>query len=125
VSFPISLGENFYSVAGHNGIAIPPVLIFMLLLVNKKELMGEYLNFRVYKRNRLGDDGHNDRLNSNVSTDIASGPLISFVSCRERFRMGDQGGKTRVTVEGIEIRILFNFQSTARVQPMIECLPQQ
>jgi len=31
-----------------NGIAIPPVLIFMLLLVNKKELMGEYVNSRVY-----------------------------------------------------------------------------
>jgi Mn2+/Fe2+ NRAMP family transporter len=31
-----------------NGIAIPPVLIFMLLLVNKKELMGDYVNSRVY-----------------------------------------------------------------------------
>jgi Mn2+/Fe2+ NRAMP family transporter len=31
-----------------NGIAIPPVLIFMLLLVNKKELMGEYVNSRIY-----------------------------------------------------------------------------
>jgi Mn2+/Fe2+ NRAMP family transporter len=31
-----------------NGIAIPPVLIFMLLLVNKEELMGEYVNSRVY-----------------------------------------------------------------------------
>ena len=31
-----------------NGIAIPPVLIFMLLLVNKKELMGEYVNSRLY-----------------------------------------------------------------------------
>jgi NRAMP (natural resistance-associated macrophage protein)-like metal ion transporter len=31
-----------------NGIAIPPVLIFMLLLVNKKELMGEYVNSRTY-----------------------------------------------------------------------------
>jgi NRAMP (natural resistance-associated macrophage protein)-like metal ion transporter len=31
-----------------NGIAIPPVLIFMLLLVNKKELMGEYVNSHVY-----------------------------------------------------------------------------
>jgi len=27
-----------------NGIAVPPVLIFMLLLVNKKDLMGEYVN---------------------------------------------------------------------------------
>jgi NRAMP (natural resistance-associated macrophage protein)-like metal ion transporter len=31
-----------------NGIAVPPVLIFMLLLVNKKELMGEYVNSRLY-----------------------------------------------------------------------------
>jgi Mn2+/Fe2+ NRAMP family transporter len=31
-----------------NGIAVPPVLIFMLLLVNKKELMGEYVNSRGY-----------------------------------------------------------------------------
>jgi Mn2+/Fe2+ NRAMP family transporter len=31
-----------------NGIAIPPVLIFMLLLVNKKELMGDYVNSRLY-----------------------------------------------------------------------------
>src|SRR6266568_3834501 len=31
-----------------NGIAIPVVLVFMLLLVNKKELMGEYVNSRLY-----------------------------------------------------------------------------
>jgi len=31
-----------------NGIAIAPVLIFMLLLVNKKELMGEYVNSKIY-----------------------------------------------------------------------------
>ena len=31
-----------------NGVAIPPVLIFMLLLVNKKELMGDYVNSRIY-----------------------------------------------------------------------------
>jgi len=31
-----------------NGIAVTPVLIFMLLLVNKKELMGEYVNSRLY-----------------------------------------------------------------------------
>lgn len=31
-----------------NGIAVPPVLVFMLLLVNKKDLMGEYVNSRVY-----------------------------------------------------------------------------
>jgi len=31
-----------------NGIAVPPDLIFMLLLVNRKELMGEYVNSRLY-----------------------------------------------------------------------------
>jgi Mn2+/Fe2+ NRAMP family transporter len=31
-----------------NGIAVPPVLIFMLLLVNKKDLMGQYVNSRMY-----------------------------------------------------------------------------
>src|SRR5216683_1025605 len=31
-----------------NGIAIAPVLIFMLLLVNKKDLMGEYVNSRLF-----------------------------------------------------------------------------
>jgi Mn2+/Fe2+ NRAMP family transporter len=31
-----------------NGVAVPPVLVFMLLLVNKKDLMGEYVNSRVY-----------------------------------------------------------------------------
>jgi Mn2+/Fe2+ NRAMP family transporter len=31
-----------------NGVAVPPVLVFMLLLVNKKELMGEYVNSRLY-----------------------------------------------------------------------------
>jgi Mn2+/Fe2+ NRAMP family transporter len=31
-----------------NGVAIAPVLIFMLVLVNKKDLMGEYVNSRLY-----------------------------------------------------------------------------
>jgi Mn2+/Fe2+ NRAMP family transporter len=31
-----------------NGIVLPFVLIFMLLLINKKELMGEYVNSRIY-----------------------------------------------------------------------------
>src|SRR5712692_9620344 len=31
-----------------NGVAIAPVLIFMLLLVNKKELMGKYVNSRFF-----------------------------------------------------------------------------
>ena len=31
-----------------NGIVLPFVLIFMLLLINKKELMGNYVNSRVF-----------------------------------------------------------------------------
>src|SRR5437899_6481831 len=31
-----------------NGVSIAPVLIFMLLLFNKKELMGEYVNSKLY-----------------------------------------------------------------------------
>src|SRR5215467_11146259 len=31
-----------------NGVAVPPVLVFMLLLVNKKDLMGDFVNSRVY-----------------------------------------------------------------------------
>ena len=31
-----------------NGVAIAPVLIFMLLLVNKKDLMGDYVNSKLY-----------------------------------------------------------------------------
>ncbi len=30
-----------------NGIAVPPILVLMLLLVNKRELMGEFVNSRV------------------------------------------------------------------------------
>jgi Mn2+/Fe2+ NRAMP family transporter len=38
---------NLYSQAV-NGVALAPVLVFMLLLVNKKELMGEYVNSTLY-----------------------------------------------------------------------------
>ena len=38
---------NLYSQAV-NGVALAPILIFMLLLVNKKELMGEYVNSTLY-----------------------------------------------------------------------------
>jgi NRAMP (natural resistance-associated macrophage protein)-like metal ion transporter len=31
-----------------NGISLPPVLIFMLLLINKRELMGTYVNSRLF-----------------------------------------------------------------------------
>jgi len=31
-----------------NGVVLPFVLIFMLLLINKKDLMGEYVNSRLF-----------------------------------------------------------------------------
>jgi Mn2+/Fe2+ NRAMP family transporter len=31
-----------------NGVVLPFVLIFMLLLINKKNLMGEYVNTRLF-----------------------------------------------------------------------------
>jgi Mn2+/Fe2+ NRAMP family transporter len=31
-----------------NGVVLPFVLIFMLLLINKKDLMGEYTNTRLF-----------------------------------------------------------------------------
>jgi Mn2+/Fe2+ NRAMP family transporter len=31
-----------------NGVVLPFVLAFMLLLINKKELMGEYVNTRLF-----------------------------------------------------------------------------
>jgi len=31
-----------------NGVVLPFVLIFMLLLINKKELMGDYVNTRLF-----------------------------------------------------------------------------
>jgi Mn2+/Fe2+ NRAMP family transporter len=31
-----------------NGVVLPFVLIFMLMLINKKELMGEYVNTRLF-----------------------------------------------------------------------------
>jgi Mn2+/Fe2+ NRAMP family transporter len=31
-----------------NGVVLPFVLVFMLLLINKKELMGEYVNSRLF-----------------------------------------------------------------------------
>ena len=41
-----------------NGVVLPFVLVFMLLLVNKKEIMGEYVSSRALQRYRLGDDGN-------------------------------------------------------------------
>ena len=31
-----------------NGVVLPFVLVFMLVLINKKELMGEYTNTRLF-----------------------------------------------------------------------------
>ena len=40
--------EHIWDAAAVNGIVLPFVLIFMLLLVNKKSLMGEYVNSRFF-----------------------------------------------------------------------------
>ena len=44
-----------------NGVVLPFVLIFMLLLINKKELMGEYVNSAPVQRGRVGHDRGDDR----------------------------------------------------------------
>jgi Mn2+/Fe2+ NRAMP family transporter len=31
-----------------NGVVLPAILVFMLLLINNKKLMGEYANKRIY-----------------------------------------------------------------------------
>ena len=36
-----------------NGIVLPFVLIFMLLLINDRELMGEHVNSRAVQHRRL------------------------------------------------------------------------
>ena len=60
-----------------NGVVLPFVLIFMLLLVNKKELMGEYVNSRAVQHDRLGNHGHHDRADHGLVLDAASGQLVS------------------------------------------------
>ncbi len=54
-----------------NGVVLPFVLIFMLLLINKKELMGEYVNTRLVQRRRLGDHRDHDRADDCVVLDAA------------------------------------------------------
>ena len=44
-----------------NGIVLPFVLVFMLLLVNKKELMGEYVSSRLYNVVAWTDHRGHDR----------------------------------------------------------------
>ena len=44
-----------------NGILLPVVLIFMVLLVNKRDLMKNWVNSRVYDLVVLGHSGGNDR----------------------------------------------------------------
>ncbi len=45
-----------------NGVVLPFVLVFMLLLINKKELMGEYVNTRLFNVVAWADHGNHDRL---------------------------------------------------------------
>ena len=43
-----------------NGVLLPLVLIFMLKLINKKELMGKYTNSRLVQLDGVGDGGDRD-----------------------------------------------------------------
>ena len=54
-----------------NGVVLPFVLIFMLLLINKKELMGEYVNTRLFNAIAWADDRHHDRADDCVVLDAA------------------------------------------------------
>ena len=44
----ISLYKVMLAAQVINGILLPPILIFMLLLVNNQELMGKYRNHKCY-----------------------------------------------------------------------------
>ncbi len=54
-------GEDLVLSQVVNGVVLPFVLIFMLLLMNKKELMGEYVNTPTVQHRRLDDDRDHDR----------------------------------------------------------------
>ena len=57
-----------------NGVVLPFVLIFMLLLTNDRELMGEHVNSRVQHR-RVGHGGRDDRADARHAADPALRPL--------------------------------------------------
>ena len=44
-----------------NGMLLPVILIFMLLLINKTNLMKEWINPPALQRGGVGDRGHRDR----------------------------------------------------------------
>ena len=54
-----------------NGVVLPFVLVFMLLLVNKKELMGEYVSLASLQCDRLGDDGDHGGVDVGLVLDVA------------------------------------------------------
>ena len=54
-----------------NGVVLPFVLIFMLLLINKKELMGEYVNSHLFNAIAWANDGGHDRADDCVVLDLA------------------------------------------------------
>ena len=47
-----------------NGVLLPFVLIFMLLLTNDRELMGEHVNSRAFNIVAWTDGGRDDRLDA-------------------------------------------------------------
>ena len=56
-----------------NGIVLPFVLIFMLLLTNDRELMGEHVNSRWLQHRRLGHGGRDDRPDAGDARDASIG----------------------------------------------------
>ena len=44
-----------------NGVLLPVVIILMLLLINRKDLMGEHKNSRLVERDCVGHQHHRDR----------------------------------------------------------------
>ncbi len=55
-----------------NGIVLPFVLVFMLLLINKRELMGEYTNSRLFNMVAWAHGGH-DRADHRLVLDVTPG----------------------------------------------------
>ena len=47
-----------------NGVVLPFVLIFMLLLTNDRELMGEHVNSRAVQHHRLDHRRRDDRVDA-------------------------------------------------------------
>jgi NRAMP (natural resistance-associated macrophage protein)-like metal ion transporter len=63
-----------------NGLMLPFVLIFMLLLINKKELMGEYVNSKLFNVIAWGSTAIMIALTLMLILSIVSPPLFNFLT---------------------------------------------